>query len=266
MYQDPLPILHELRVPYTANPGMYREVNHDHLHHDMVKVTVSSPANAFLINGTTYQKIYNRLKRWYNKPPINGEMVCNSFTVLTQPNTNCNLYYQAGSNENNDSNCNFTLIGSFVTPDQPINLTVTCPYTDSRQQTNALIFNWYMNDPDTGLIIPTTIISNSFFLPNSNSTVPFMELCPYGSFYIEGIIDNIQFHVTALFPKNTFRQREDFYSNEGIGVRPKKVRGHKPREILGSPGEIQWIEPSDDFEYYESRITGDPIYELLDKQ
>lgn len=261
MFPQPPQILTRLRVPYTANPSPYQDVNFPSLHHEMVKIQVPS-SNAFLINGTTYHKIYKRLEKWYKRKPINGDMKCDTITILTKPNTRCNLYYQPGPNQNDDPKCNFKLIDSFISPSDPLTLTVQCPYTDSRQRTNAVLFNWFDNEEFNGYVIPKTIISE-FMLPSANCTVPFLSFAPWGSFYIEGIQDNIEFHMTFQMPPYSYKNREDWYSNESIVVRPKKVKRHRHKQVLGEPGEIQWIEPSEDYTDYEWPDNYDPLIAAL---
>lgn len=262
----PLPpsIIHRIRVPYTANPCPKQEENTPGLHNEMVKVAVPKNKDAFLINGTTYKHIYDKITRLYhNRAPNYGNMVCDTITILTKPNTRCNLYFQSGKNENEDPKCDFYLIGSFISPSDPLTLTVQCPYTDSRQRTNALIFNWFDNDEFSGYVIPKIIKSDDFMLPAANQTCPFLELTPWGSFYIEGIQDNIEFHMTFQLPPYSYRSHEDFYSNEYIAVRPRKVKKHRHRRVLGEPGEIQWVDPSEDYTDYEWPDDFDPIINAL---
>lgn len=230
------------------------------------------PRSSFIIDMETYRHILQVLaSRHGDKTPVNDQFNCLSISFVAKPNSNCCLYYRP----NSDFNSKFYLIGKIKTQSKPKLFTIPCPYTDSYltmkqshkppQGYSYLYFNWLYNS-SAGRIIPFAYQSK-FVLHESNGLMPWLCSDMYGCFLITGLMEHITFNISfVLDSRSRIEGPRQMAARKSREVRREQHMqhrhyGHKPRQTLGEPGEMQYIIPSQDYEYFTDEE--DPLIKAL---
>lgn len=251
--------LTKLPVPYTSNFTIDDggDLNRTHVISDYFKIDIRNKSNGILLNTTLYHQINKLIKRRYGYFPVNGSFKCDSISIVPIPNHECSIYYQPGNNEADSPECNFELIGSFVSDSKTRKLTVTCPYTDSKYGDRQLYFNWFGNDSQTGRIIPR-VIRSDFHLLVTNTNMPFLQAAPYGSIFINGIQDAVGFNVSFIGDYRHSARSKPAYTRSWRVRQLHASRRHRiHRYVSQGPRGVNYELPSED-------VSDDPRDQLLE--
>lgn len=249
----PLPVLNELKVPYTSNRNFDAcdQLPMIHTITDYFKIDIRRKPNAYLLNTTTYHKLMQLIKSRYGMYPHLNLLECSTISIVPCPGGRCSLYYQAGENISNDSNCNFELVGTFVADGYFKKYCIACPFNDSVYSNKNVYFNWYGNDKKTGKIVPKVNRTDFMFL-SSNTCMPWVSNQLLGSYYIDGICDAIGFYVTFHMPDNTHVRNTPSY-RRSFKVKPRRTH------LVGPPGDVQYeVEELSDYDG-----PGDPLLDAF---
>lgn len=239
-----------------------KELQQPYLISDYFKVDIRKIGEGFIINYSTYQHLCSLIQRRYGKRPLFDQLSCCAISIWTIPEKNCSLYTTIGEYDPQHPPT-WELVASFRADDYARQFNISCPYIDSSHQTNTIIFNWGKNNKQTGRPQITTYESKYTYRAGNdkNINLPWVHNPQNYSFYIEGIQDNIAFHVTFLADDTFHDRRSNAYNRRQKSKDQMQKIVHIPRQELGNPGEVGWTIPSQDY----IATSEDPLFEALTK-
>lgn len=261
-YPKPKEITNETIIPLTfhISTDNRKSLNQQFLISDYFKIDIRKIGEGFIINYSTYQHLCSLIKRRYGKRPIFDQLSCCAISIWTIPEKNCSLYTTIGDYDP-EHPPSWELVATFRADNYARQYNITCPYIDSNHQTNTVIFNWGKNNKRTGRPQITTYESRYTYRAGNdkNINLPWLQNPQNYSYYIEGIQDNVGFHVTFL-ADDTYHDRRSKSYHRRQQYNNKTERIVKvPRRLLGNSNEVGYMIPSQ--EYIET--TEDPLLDAF---
>lgn len=260
---SPPEILNILPIHYYGNPPIKQSIVTEsippyrtYMTNDRFKIDIRGQPNCFHISTNTYYRLLKLIKSRYGAYPSQNYLVCDSISIVALPNTVCSLYYQPGLRESNQP-CEFQLIGSFVNDRYAREFHVPCPYSDSMHGTDPICLFPFYSNTKTGKIV-SRIYSSDYQLPSINTTMPWIQKNPLGSFFIDGIFDHITFNCSfsmqlGKFPRTTARY-DHTYKRTRYTVHGQKIKGFNKKNRIDYNTESQ--------DYWEDPRDPDPLYSM----